>query len=143
MTITFRKMTPVLVVDAVEPCLAFWVDRLGFAVEHRIPGDDGTLIFGSVHRDGIELMYQTRASVLAGEDPAAGEQRQAELAGHSVALYFEVSDFDAVEAALAGARVMKPRHETFYGTVELYVREPGGNMVGFAAPVNTPATDGR
>ncbi len=67
----------------------------------------------------------------------------AELDGHSVALYFEVADFDAVEAAMAGAPVMKPRHETFYGTVELYVREPGGNMVGFAAPVNRPAGDDR
>ncbi len=143
MTIAFRKLTPVLVVDAVEPCLAFWVDRLGFAVEHQIPGDDGALMFGSVHRDGIELMYQTRAGVLAAEDPATRGQRLAELGGHSVALYFEVADFDAVEAAMAGAPVMKPRHETFYGTVELYVREPGGNMVGFAAPVKVSAAGDR
>jgi hypothetical protein len=27
---------------------------------------------------------------------------------------------------------VKPRHETFYGSTELYVREPGGHTVGFA-----------
>ena len=26
------KLTPVLIVDAIEPCLLFWVDRLGFTV---------------------------------------------------------------------------------------------------------------
>jgi hypothetical protein len=25
-----------------------------------------------------------------------------------------------------------PRHTTFYGSTEIYVREPGGNTVGFA-----------
>jgi len=28
--------------------------------------------------------------------------------------------------------VVKARHQTFYGSTELYVREPGGNVVGFA-----------
>jgi hypothetical protein len=27
---------------------------------------------------------------------------------------------------------VKPRHKTFYGSIEIYVREPGGNTVGFA-----------
>jgi hypothetical protein len=29
--------------------------------------------------------------------------------------------------------VVKERHQTFYGSTEFYVREPGGNVVGFAA----------
>jgi predicted enzyme related to lactoylglutathione lyase len=72
-------------------------------------------------------MYQTRASVLA-ETPGAA----AELAGHSIVLFIAVADLDAVEKAVAGAPVVKPRHQTFYGSTEIYVREPGGNTVGFA-----------
>jgi hypothetical protein len=34
---------------------------------------------------------------------------------------------------LEGAPVVKPRHQTFYGSTEIYVKEPGGNTVGFAA----------
>lgn len=126
-----RSLTPVLIVDAVEPGIAFWTDRLGFVKENAVPGDDGTLVFASVKKDGVEIMYQTRASVLA-EDPSSA----AELSGHSTALFItvpSVADLDEIEARTSGAPVVKPRHETFYGSTEFYVREPGGNVVGFAA----------
>jgi uncharacterized glyoxalase superfamily protein PhnB len=122
-----KQLTPVLVVDSVEPCIAFWVDRFGFKAENEVPGPDGKLVFASVAKDGIEVMYQTRASVAA-DMPDAAEQ----LHGHSTGLFIIVDDLDAIERAVAGAPVVKPRHKTFYGTMELYVREPGGNTVGFA-----------
>src|SRR5581483_8193954 len=122
-----EHLTPVLIVDRVEPCIAFWVDRFGFKTENEVPGPDGKLIFASAAKDGVEVMYQTRASVVA-ESPETAK----ELDGHSVALFLVVSDLDAVERAVAGAPVVKPRHKTFYGTMELYVREPGGNTVGFS-----------
>ena len=37
-----------------------------------------------------------------------------------------------IEKAVEGAPVVKPRHKTFYGSEEIYVKEPGGNTVGFA-----------
>lgn len=127
-SIRLKQLTPVLVVEAVEPCLPFWRDRLGFTVENELPGPDGALIFASAKRDGIEVMYQTRASVLS-ENPGMAE----DLKGHSVTLFITVDDFEPVARALDGAPVVKPRHDTFYGSTEIYVREPGGNTVGFAA----------
>lgn len=44
----------------------------------------------------------------------------------------EVDDLDAVERALDGVEPLVPRRQTFYGTDELIVREPGGNTVTFA-----------
>jgi len=123
-----NRLTPVLVVDRVEPCLAFWVERLGFEVENKVPASDGSLVFASGKKGDIEVMYQTRASVVA-EAPAT----EKELDGHSISLFITVDDFDAVEQALAGAPVFKAKHKTFYGSTEMYVREPGGNVVGFAA----------
>lgn len=122
-----KRLTPVMVVESVEPCIQFWTERLGFKAENQVPGADGKLVFASAAKDGIEVMYQTRASVLA-EMPNAA----AELNGHSVTLFITTQNLDAVESALAGAPVVKPRHKTFYGSTEIYVREPGGNMVGFA-----------
>jgi len=122
-----KHLTPVLVVESVEPCIRFWIDRFGFKPANEVPGPDGKLIFAGVEKDGVEVMYQTRSSVIA-EQPGAA----AELDGHSVALFITVDDFDAVEKAVAGAPVVKPRHKTFYGSIELYIREPGGNTVGFA-----------
>src|SRR5574342_257181 len=101
-----KHLTPVLIVDAVEPCVAFWVDRFGFTLANPVPGPDGKLIFASVEKEGVEIMYQTRASVLA-EDP-----RQAgHLDGHSAVLFITVADLAAVERAVAGAPVVKPRHQ--------------------------------
>jgi uncharacterized glyoxalase superfamily protein PhnB len=121
------RLTPVLVVDAVEPCLQFWIDRFGLAPESEVPGDDGKLVFGIVKRGDVEIMYQTRASVLADQPDAS-----AELVGHSTVLFITTEDLDAVQRALDGVPVVKPRHKTFYGSEEIYVREPGGNTVGFA-----------
>ena len=122
-----KQLTPVLIVDQVEPCLQFWVDRFGFTATNQVPGPDGSLVFASVDKDGIEVMYQTRASVIAD-----APERAAELNGRSIVLFVAVDDFDATEQALAGAPVVKPRHQTFYGSTEIYVREPGGHTVGFA-----------
>jgi uncharacterized glyoxalase superfamily protein PhnB len=122
-----KQLTPVLIVDKVEPCLDFWVRRLGFEVTNQVPGDDGKLVFVSVQKGPIEIMYQTRASVMQ-DLPAM----QNELNGHSVTLFISVDDLDAVEKAISGAPVVRPRHKTFYGSSEIYVREPGGNIVGFA-----------
>jgi len=124
---SLKQLTPVLIVTEVEPCLEFWVDRLGFEVTNRVPGDDGKLVFASVQQGSIEIMYQTRASVLQ-DLPAAAR----DLTGHSVSLFITVSDLDAIEKSLRGVPVVKPRHQTFYGSTEIYVKEPGGNTVGFA-----------
>jgi uncharacterized glyoxalase superfamily protein PhnB len=124
--VQLRRLTPVLVVERVEPCLHWWIERLGFTLKHQV-GDDGALVFGCVEKDGLEVMVQTRASVIAERADAATE-----LDGHSVVLFLEVDDLDAVERALGDAPVVTPHHRTFYGSTELYVREPGGNVVGFA-----------
>jgi uncharacterized glyoxalase superfamily protein PhnB len=131
------RCAPVRIVAAVEPSVAFWRDRFGFSVENEVPGADGALIFASVTNGAVELMYQTRASVLADTPMEHRAKREQELSGDSTALFFHVADLDAVERAIAGAPVEKARHDTFYGTTEIYVREPGGMVVGFSAPART------
>jgi uncharacterized glyoxalase superfamily protein PhnB len=126
-TPTIQHLAPVLIVESVEPGIEFWSKRFGFAVENQVPGPDGKLVFASVKKGGVEIMYQTRASVIADQPESAKD-----LDGRSVALFLTVSDLDAVEKAVEGVPVVKPRHKTFYGSTELYVREPGGNVVGFA-----------
>ncbi len=124
---TMTKLTPVLVVDAIEPCLPFWVDRLGFTKTIAVPKDDH-LVFVALEKDGVEVMYQTRSSV------AADAPVMADLPfGGPAHLYIEVSDFDAVERALEGAEIIVPRRMTSYGATEIVVREPCGHFIGFAS----------
>ncbi len=122
-----HRLTPVLVVDEVEPCLRFWTEKLGFTVENQVPGDNGRLVFASAKAGDVEVRYQPRASVRA-ERPEAAD----EFVGRSTVLFITVDDLDRIETAVSGAPIVKPRHDTFYGSTELYVKEPGGNVVGFA-----------
>jgi hypothetical protein len=80
-----------------------------------------------LQREAVEIMYQSRASVAA-DLPALAE------GVHRTVLYIEVADLDAVAAAVAGAEVVQERRTTFYGMMEIGVREPGGNVVIFAQP---------
>ncbi len=123
-------LAPVLIVDAVAPSVEFWTDQLGFVKENEVPGADGKLIFASVRKDGVEIMYQSRGSVIA-DDPTVAS----ELTWRSAALFITVPslrDLDTLERQTKGAPVVKSRHDTFYGTTEFYIREPGGNVVGFS-----------
>jgi catechol 2,3-dioxygenase-like lactoylglutathione lyase family enzyme len=134
--ITVRRLTPVLIVDAIEPVLPFWVERLGFTVVAEVPHGDA-IGFVILVKDGVELMYQTRASVAednAASLPPAGAS--ADMTG----LFFEVEDLDVVAAAVEGLELVVPRRRTFYGMDELGVREPGGRVVMFAQPVPADAT---
>ncbi len=72
---TMKKLTPVFVVEQIEPCLAFWVDRLGFARGVEVPHGD-SLGFVILTRGGVEIMYQTRASALEDARRSSRERRR-------------------------------------------------------------------
>ncbi len=133
-----KKLTPVLVVERIEPCLDFWIDRLGFEKTVEVPEENG-LGFVILARGNVEVMYQSRESVRK-DIPALAET----ISGvpSSIALFIEVSDIDDVERRLAGLELVFPRRSTFYGTTEVGVREPSGNLIVFAQPSQGGETPG-
>jgi uncharacterized glyoxalase superfamily protein PhnB len=126
-----KKITPILYVDAIEPVLPFWEERLGFTRTTEVPEGD-RLGFVILAKDGVEIMYQTRASVAA-DVPALADTPM----GGTI-LFIEVDSLEPVLAALEGIEPVVPRRQTFYGADEMSVREPAGNIVGFAAFGATP-----
>ena len=122
----FRKLAPVLIVDAVEPCLGFWTDRLGFTKALEVPEGE-KLGFVILVGDGIEVMYQSRASV-RNDIPVLADTPPGSM------LYVEVADVAAIERKMKGLVPVVPRRKTFYGADEIGFREPGGNVVLFARP---------
>lgn len=123
----FSRLTPVIFVDQVEPCLPFWTERLGFEKVAEVPGPDGKPQFAMLVRDGIEVMYQTWASLEAELGASSKTGR-----GHSITLFIEVSSLDQVDKAMAGIARVVERHKTFYGMEEFTVRDPAGALVTFA-----------
>ena len=118
------KLTPVLYVDDIEPCLPFWT-ALGFIRAIEVPEGE-SLGFVLLAAGSVEVMYQSRAN-LAHDIPDFAAQSF----GPAV-VYLEVDDLDAVELKLDPAAVVVPRRVTSYGADEIWVREPGGHVVGLA-----------
>jgi uncharacterized glyoxalase superfamily protein PhnB len=121
-----QKVTAVMVVQDVQPCIEFWSARLGFEVTTTVPEGD-EVGFAILARDGVEIMYQSVASV-AKDNPSI-LQGQAKL---RTVLFFEVDDLDEVERKLAGVPPLFERRKTFYGSEEICVPDPAGNVVTFA-----------
>lgn len=124
-----KRITPVLLVDAIEPVLPFWIDRLGFAKTIEVPGENG-LAFVAFQKGNAEVMYQTYASVEKDAPP-----EMAALAGKGPTyLYIEVDDLDAVLLATQDVRKAMPERTAFYGMREFTVQDPGGHFITFAQP---------
>jgi uncharacterized glyoxalase superfamily protein PhnB len=123
MTPKLKKCVSILIVNEVEPCVDFWVNRFGFEKTAEVP-HEGKLGFAIVSNGAFEIMYQGLASANA---DTAGDTKLTESC-----LYIDVDDIDAVIERLDGVEVVVPKRKTFYGATEFFVREPGGNIVGFA-----------
>ncbi|HKG95959.1 MAG TPA: hypothetical protein VKA84_28865 [Gemmatimonadaceae bacterium] len=127
-----RKLSPVLLVDAIEPCLPLWTERLGFELTVQVPEGD-RLGFVILVKDGVEVMYQSWASV-RNDIPALAEGADPRATAHT-ALFIEVADVEAVARVVQSdpsIEVAVARRKTFYGMDEIGVREPGGHVVIFA-----------
>jgi hypothetical protein len=125
---TMKKLTPVIMVEAIEPCLPFW-ERFGFTKTAEVPEGD-RLGFVILVKDSVEVMYQTHESV---QKDAGGLVPRAR--GTGAGFFIEVSDIESVARALDGIEIVVPRRQTFYGMDEIGVREPGGHVVMFAQPI--------
>lgn len=118
-----KKLTTLLVVDRIEPCLSAW-QALGHEVSVRVP-EQGPLGFAILSSKTGELMLQTRAS-LAEDLPDVARRKPQTL------LYAEVPSLTVAKKALRGAEVIVARRNTFYGATEAWLELEGGIILGLA-----------
>jgi len=124
------KITPVLIVEAIEKSLPFWTERMGFEKTVEVPEGD-RLGFVILVREAAELMMQTAESVRKDEPKFAPKGPPG-----TASLYIEVADFADVLKRLQGYPITMAERTTFYGTREIGVVDPGGHNVIFAARVS-------
>jgi uncharacterized glyoxalase superfamily protein PhnB len=127
-----KRITPVLYVKELEPCIPFWVERLGFAKTAEVPDGD-RLGFVILQKDGLEVMYQTLASAEK-DAPAAAR----EIDGGRTFLYVEVENLQSIIDAMKNANVVVPLRTTFYGAKEIGVKDPAGHVIVFAEMAGAP-----
>jgi uncharacterized glyoxalase superfamily protein PhnB len=115
------KVTPLLIVDRVEPALAFWMERLGYKKLTEVPHGEA-LGFALLENGAGEVMLQSRASI-ADDLPVILEKKL------SAILYIEVDSLEEALAAVKGAEVLVGPRSTFYGAREACVLDPAGHVV--------------
>ena len=122
------KSTPVLLVEAIEPSLPFWQERLGFDRPVEVPDEGHDRLGFVILRSGsVEVMYQTIAS-LQRDVP----KQAATHCCDKTHLFIEAEDLDAIARSLEGFQIVLPLRKTFYGSHEIGYCEPGGHFVTFA-----------
>jgi|HubBroStandDraft_6_1064221.scaffolds.fasta_scaffold06597_3 uncharacterized glyoxalase superfamily protein PhnB len=125
-TMNVKRITPVLFVEEVEPCVKFWVDRFGFQKAAEVP-DGNKLAFAMLQKGNVELMYQSYAS--ADKDVTNISQQ---VRKGPTFLYVEVDNLDETISAIRGTEVVMPVRNTFYGSKEIGIKDPAGHYVTFA-----------
>src|SRR5689334_5283104 len=93
-----------LIVESIENCLPFYVERLGFEKTVEVPHED-KIGFAILKRGALELMLQSRASVAADIAGLAGDAFRA-------ALYIEVEALAPIRKALDGWPRVVPERTT-------------------------------
>jgi hypothetical protein len=77
-------------------------------------------------------MLQTRASKAADMVCLSSETFRS-------IVYIDVPNVADLDAALGDVEEVIPLRTTFYGAVERFVREPGGNVIGLSSPAEQGA----
>jgi hypothetical protein len=120
-----QKVTPVRIVDRIEPCLPFWCEALGYEKRIEVPHEDA-LGFVLLQNGASEIMLQTRAS-LAADLPAVATRRP------DTVLFVEVKSLAAAQKGAKGAvEVLVTERKAPYGMRETVVVDPQGTVVIFA-----------
>jgi uncharacterized glyoxalase superfamily protein PhnB len=124
--VNVKRITPVLYAKEIEPCLDFWIQRLGFQKTVEVPDGDH-LAFAILQKGDVELMYQSIANAEK-DAPAIAK----DISGQRTFLYVEVARLDDVIAAIKGVNIVLPVRTTFYGAKEIGIKDPAGHMIVFA-----------
>jgi hypothetical protein len=105
---------------------------VGLTPTTEVPDGSGRLAFVILAAAGVEIMYQTAASVKDDLVKAASVKDAFRASPQQTTLYLEVASLSEVESRLQGELLIMPKRKTFYGSTEIGYADPAGNIVVFA-----------
>jgi len=126
-------VTPNLIVADIARSMAFYQEVLGFSVVTTVP-DASPFVFAWMQRDGVNLFLNSLRGM---QDDIAG--LAARPIGGTATMFFTV-ERDAAAGGIdeffthvsAGAEVVMPLKDQFYGMREFGVQDPDGYIILFA-----------
>jgi PhnB protein len=117
----YHTLTPYLIVDDAARAIAFYKAAFGAEEIMRMPGPQGRVGHAEVRVGDSPVM-------LADEFPEMGARSKKSIGGSPVMLYLYVADVDAIveRAVAAGAKLIRPVEDQFYGDRVGAVEDPAG-----------------
>jgi len=119
----YHSVTPYLIVDNGQAAIEFYKKAFGAVEILRLAGPEGQIGHAEIQIGNSRVM-------LADEHPIMGFVGPNTLGGSTVTLLIYVSDVDASyhQAIKAGAKMMKPIQDQFYGDRSGSVVDPFGHV---------------
>ncbi|HXH05799.1 MAG TPA: VOC family protein [Vicinamibacterales bacterium] len=119
----YHAVTPYLCIRGATEAIAFYQRAFGAREIMRMPGPDGRIGHAEIEIGGSRIM-------LADEYPEMSFRSPAAYGGSPVHLHLYVPDVDAVmrQAERAGARVVRPVADQFYGDRTGSLEDPFGHV---------------
>jgi PhnB protein len=133
------SLSPHLVVDDAAAAIDFYVKAFG-AVEHgRVPGPDGRLIHAALNINGFTVLLNDDFP----EHRGGKSMTPNALGGTPVTIHLTVTDVDAKfqKAVDAGATVIAPLEDQFWGDRYGIVADPFGHHWSMGQPVREVSID--
>ena len=119
----YHTVTPYLIIAGAAAALEFYKKAFGARELFRHPGPDGKIGHAEIKIGDSPIM-------MADEFPQMGFKGPKSLGGSPVGILLYVPDVDAMfkQALDAGAKVLKPLQDMFYGDRSGSVEDPFGHV---------------
>ena len=116
-------LTPYIIVKNAAAAIAFYQTAFGAKEEYRLAGPDGKI-------GHAELVIGAGRLMLADENAAFGALSPPSIGGTPIKLHLYVADVDATiaRAESAGATVLRPAQDQFYGDRSGMLADPFGHQ---------------
>ena len=126
----YPRVTPYLAIDGAAAAIEFYKKAFGATERMRMGGPEGKVGHAEIEIEGGLIM-------LADEYPAMNFRSPKTIGGSPVMIHMFVADVDALfaRATAAGAEVLRPPTDQFYGDRSCTVQDPFGHAWSFATHV--------
>jgi PhnB protein len=134
----YPRVSPYLVVDGASKAIEFYSNVLGTTERVRMPGPEGRI-------GHAELQLGDSVIMLADEFPDMGARAPSAFGGSPVSISVYVEDVDATfsKATEAGATVVRPLENQFYGDRSATFDDPFGHRWTIATHVEDVSPEER
>lgn len=131
-----HPVSPHLVCRGASDAIAFYERAFGATKMIVLPGPDGKIMHGCIAINGSSVM-------LVDENPEYGLKSPMLLGGSPVTMHLIVDDVDAFtdKALAAGATVVMPVADMFWGDRYGVIEDPFGHHWSIATPTREPMTE--